>query len=310
MDNKEALNAIEVAELLNITKNTVYELVKRGELPAYKVGKKLRIDKSDVKEYINNQKQKKSVSKNKINIINELKNDDKDNSIVLTGQDIILDILANLIQAEGHRVLRSNMGSYMGLYSLYMDEVTLCTSHMWDGDSDSYNEPYVKRLVPGIPCVIINLAYRIQGFYVKKGNPKGITSWEDIAKDGVRIINREKGAGTRVLLDEKIKKLGISTKNIIGYNNEETTHLSIASAVARGEADVGLGTEKVALQVAAVEFIPMQKERYDLVIKKETLEDEKYEKILEIIRSEQFKKEIEGLGGYDTKDTGKIMAIT
>ena len=298
MENKEALNAMEVAELLNITKNTVYELVKRGEIPAYKVGKKLRIDKSDVKEYIDNQK------------INEAETDDKDDSIVITGQDIILDILANLIQTEGYRVLRSNMGSYRGLHSLYMDEVTLCTSHMWDGDSDTYNEPYVKRIVPGTACVIINLAYRIQGFYVKKGNPKKITKWEDIAKDGIRLINREKGAGTRVLLDEKIKKLGISVKMIAGYDNEETSHLSIASAVARGDADVGIGTEKVALQVGAVDFIPMQKERYDLVIKKEKLADEKYARILEIVKSSQFKKEIDGLGGYDTKDTGKIMAIT
>lgn len=310
MENKEALNAIEVAELLNITKNTVYELVKRGELPAYKVGKKLRIDKSDVKEYIDNQKHKKTSSKSNLNKIHEVKSDYNDDSIVLTGQDIILDILANLIQGEGYRVLRSNMGSYMGLLSLYMGEVTLCTSHMWDGHSDTYNEPYVRSLVPGTSCVIINLAYRIQGFYVKKGNPKKIAKWEDIAKDGVRLINRERGAGTRVLLDEKMKKLGINVNNIKGYDNEETSHLSIASAVARGDADVGIGTEKVALQVGAVDFIPMQKERYDLIIKKETLEDEKYERIIEIIKSNQFKKEVEGLGGYDTKDTGKIMAIT
>ena len=98
MENKEALNAMEVAELLNITKNTVYELVKRGEIPAYKVGKKLRIDKSDVKEYIDNQKHKKLVSKSKVKKINEAETDDKDDSIVITGQDIILDILANLIQ--------------------------------------------------------------------------------------------------------------------------------------------------------------------------------------------------------------------
>ena len=101
MENKEALNAMEVAELLNITKNTVYELVKRGEIPAYKVGKKLRIDKSDVKEYIDNQKHKKLVSKSKVKKINEAETDDKDDSIVITGQDIILDILANLIQTEG-----------------------------------------------------------------------------------------------------------------------------------------------------------------------------------------------------------------
>ena len=313
MESKESLNAIEVAELLKITKNTVYELVKRGELPAYKVGKKLRIDKSDVIEYIENQKNKKVIGKRSTSKHIEINNEilaQQDDVIILTGQDMILDILANFIQQEGIKVLRSNMGSYNGLTSLYMDKVTVCTSHLWDGDSDTYNTAYVKRLLPGIPCVLINLAYRMQGFYVAKGNPKNISNWSDLAKENITIVNREKGAGTRVLLDEKLRLLNISAEKINGYKHEETSHISIASCVAVGDADLGIGNEKVALQVGAVDFIPMQKERYDLVIKKSSLYDDRYKKIIEIINSKEFKRAIEGLGGYDIKDTGKVMATT
>lgn len=313
MESKESLNAIEVAELLKITKNTVYELVKRGELPAYKVGKKLRIDKSDVIEYIENQKNKKAIGKRSTSKHIETNNEilaQQDDVIILTGQDMILDILANFIQQEGIKVLRSNMGSYNGLTSLYMDKVTVCTSHLWDGDSDTYNTAYVKRLLPGIPCVLINLAYRMQGFYVAKGNPKNISNWSDLAKENITIVNREKGAGTRVLLDEKLRLLNISAEKINGYKHEETSHISIASCVAVGDADLGIGNEKVALQVGAVDFIPMQKERYDLVIKKSSLYDDRYKKIIEIINSKEFKRAIEGLGGYDIKDTGKVMAKT
>lgn len=313
MESKESLNAIEVAELLKITKNTVYELVKRGELPAYKVGKKLRIDKSDVIEYIENQKNKKVIGKRSTSKHIEINNEilaQQDDVIILTGQDMILDILANFIQQEGIKVLRSNMGSYNGLTSLYMDKVTVCTSHLWDGDSDTYNTAYVKRLLPGIPCMLINLAYRMQGFYVAKGNPKNISNWSDLAKENITIVNREKGAGTRVLLDEKLRLLNISAEKINGYKHEETSHISIASCVAVGDADLGIGNEKVALQVGAVDFIPMQKERYDLVIKKSSLYDDRYKKIIEIINSKEFKRAIEGLGGYDIKDTGKVMATT
>ena len=313
MESKESLNAIEVAELLKITKNTVYELVKRGELPAYKVGKKLRIDKSDVIEYIENQKNKKVIGKRSTSKHIEINNEilaQQDDVIILTGQDMILDILANFIQQEGIKVLRSNMGSYNGLTSLYMDKVTVCTSHLWDGDSDTYNTAYVKRLLPGIPCVLINLAYRMQGFYVAKGNPKNISNWSDLAKENITIVNREKGAGTRVLLDEKLRLLNISAEKINGFKHEETSHISIASCVAVGDADLGIGNEKVALQVGAVDFIPMQKERYDLVIKKSSLYDDRYKKIIEIINSKEFKRAIEGLGGYDIKDTGKVMATT
>lgn len=322
MGSEETLTALEVADLLKITKNTVYELVKRGELPAYKVGKKLRIDRIDVDNYINNQKRPKH---NKIDIINSSSNTEINNSInkakselsserdiVISGQDVILDILAQYVEknVEDIRVLRSNLGSYNSLYELYMERVSVSSVHLWDGDSNEYNEAFVRKLLPGIPCILINLAYRTQGFYVAKGNPHNIKGWKDLSNKDISIINREKGSGTRVLLDEKLRLYNINSESIRGYDIERSSHLSVASSIARGEGDVGMGIEKVALQVGGIDFIPIQKERYDIVIKKSSLNSPVYKSIIEIIKSTAFEKELEGLGGYDLKDIGKILATT
>lgn len=310
-----SLNAIEVAQMLNITKNTVYEMIKRGELPSYKVGRKIRIDKSDVENYIYNQKNSSSnkslVSFEPISDITTQSSSIKNGEIIISGQDIILDILCRMIEGRNTniRTYRSSIGSYNGLYDMYNDKVSISSCHLWDSETNTYNTNFVKKLLPGIPCILINIAYRTQGFYVKQGNPKNIKDWNDLSRTDITMINREKGSGVRVLLDGKLHDLNISN-NIKGYENEETSHLSIASCVARGDADVGIGNEKVSKQVDNIEFIPLQKERYDLVIKKSNLNNPVYKSILDILSSKEFKNELEGLGGYDLKDTGKIVGQT
>lgn len=315
-----SLTPIEVAELLKITKNTVYELIKRGELPAYKVGKKLRIDKEDIDNYIKNQKRGKSSSSTKqisqeiitseISNGNEVNSDDK--NIIICGQDMILDILGRNIEnaLPSIKSYRSYMGSYNGLINLYNNKASIASAHLWDWETSEYNIDFVKKLLPGIPCTIINLTYRIQGFYVKKGNPKNIQGWNDLKRQDLSYINREIGCGVRVLLDGKLRELNISSNKINGYNSEESSHLAVASAVARGKGDFGLGIEKVAKQIDNIDFIPLQRERYDLVIKTDNLDNPIYREILNIINSNEFKDELVGLGGYDLKDTGKIIAET
>ncbi|MDO0430072.1 excisionase, partial [Clostridioides difficile] len=230
--------------------------------------------------------------------------------IIISGQDVILDILARSVEKklDGISTFRSYIGSYNALYELYNGRVSIASSHLWDFETDEYNSTFVKKLLPGIPCVLINLAYRMQGFYVAKGNPKEITTWEDLTKPSITIVNREKGSGTRVLLDGKLRLLNFNGKHIKGYDNEELSHLGVASTVSRGIADVGLGNEKAALQVNNIDFIPLHKERYDLVIKKEDLQNPVYQTIINIINSPEFKAELQGLGGYDLTDTGKTIA--
>lgn len=313
MSESMSLTPQEVAEVLKIAKNTVYELIKRGELNAYRVGRKIRIDKSDVEEYkVKTGSQKSNLARyegaHSIPLqINEMT---CDKGLVICGQDIVLDILARHLEQhpKGIQALRSYIASYNSLYALYHGKVQVSAAHLWDGDTGQYNIPYVKRMVPGIPLVVVHVGCRMQGFYVSKGNPKNIKGWEDLKRPDISITNREKGCGTRVLLDEHLRLMGIYGSSIKGYNTEYLSHLAVASSVARGEADLGLGNEKVALQVQGVDFIPLQKERYELVIKKEDLAKPEFQAIIEIINSDNFKMEIYGIGGYDLNETGKIVS--
>ncbi|AGK98265.1 substrate-binding domain-containing protein [Clostridium pasteurianum] len=317
-----ALTPQEVADILKIAKNTVYELIKRGELNAYKVGKKLRVDFKDVEAYKN---KSKTVQFNQVNQLNNTVDDNQisletlspplyestsSRDFVICGQDVILDILSRYLEfnLRGSRILRSYTGCYNGLFALYLGKIHISTVHLWDGDSGEYNIPFVRRMLPGVPTIILHLACRIQGFYVAKGNPKNIKGWEDLKRQDISIINREKGSGTRILLDEHIRLLGIDNNSIPGYSRECFSHLAVASTVSRGGADLALGNEKTGLQVKNIDFIPLQPERYELVIKKEDLNKPFAKAVMEIVNSENFKTELEGLGGYDISETGKIVA--
>ncbi len=313
-----SLTPEEVASTLKIAKNTVYELIKRGELAAYRVGRKIRVDQKDVEAYKNLGKKLESTAAPYSAAAHSLPATAPDieeppsnlQRIVICGQDLLLDILARHLERHpnGVSALRHHVGSFNGLLALYQGKVHMTAVHLWAGERDLYNIPYVRRLLPGIPTLIVHLACRMQGFYVAKGNPKGIKSWQDLTRPGIRFINREKGSGTRVLLNEQFRLLGLDSSQINGYEKEELSHLTVASAVARGEADVGLGIEKVSLQARGIDFVPLQKERYELVMKKEDADKPQFQAVLEIIQSQEFKKELLGLGDYDVTETGKIVA--
>ena len=305
----------EVADRLKIAKNTVYDLIKRGDLNAYRVGKKIRVDEQDVEEYKNRSKRPQIIPEN--NEIIKIKDDigiqsqiTPSSSFIISGQDAMLDILARYLEnhPRGIRSFRSYSGCFTALYEMYMGNIPMTAVHLWDVDTGEYNIPFVKRMLPGIPVIIVHLAVRTQGFYVKKGNPKKITAWDDLKRNDITIINREKGSGTRILLDGHLKLLGISSATLPGYKRECTSHLAMASIIARGGADVGLGNEKTSQLVNGIDFIPLQKERYELVIKKEDMKTPHFKTIVEILQSEEFKSELEGLGGYDISETGNIVA--
>ena len=332
MRNDDALKAEEVAEILRIGRNAVYGLAKTGELGSYRIGRRLRFTREDVQSYIartHGVEDGRSLHAGAQGERGRTESEERAGTpspsdgprtlsegggprrerIVICGQDIILDVLSNYIAQAGFECLRSYVGSYDALTALYKGEVQVASAHLWDGDSGEYNVPYVKRLLPGVPAVIVRLTDRTQGFYVRKTNPKGLHGWADLAKPGIVLANREKGAGSRVLLDEHLRILGIDPETIEGYGGEIRSHIAVASAVARGRADVAVGSEKIARQVEGVDFVPLQSERYDLVIRKADFESKPIQAMMAILESGIMKDEFAGLGGYDTSDMGRIVSI-
>lgn len=313
----ETLTPLDVSKILRISKNTVYELIKRGELNCYRVGKKIRIDLKDVENYKTRYQDKNKTSFHEeetyssfVNNLLPLNEEYHKDNFIICGQDILLDVLSRYLQVhpQGVRALRSYVGSYNGLLSLYLGKIQVATAHLWDGDSGEYNIPFVRRLLPGIPTVIIHLAYRMQGFYVAAGNPKKIKDWEDLKRKDITMVNREKGCGTRILLDEHLRLLNISGNSINGYDRECLSHLAVASIVSRHGADFAIGNEKTCLQIKNLDFIPLQKESYDLVLKKEDLDKPEFKAIIDILQSDSFKFELEGIGNYDLENLGDIVA--
>ncbi len=353
--NEELYTPQEVADLLKIKKNTVYELIKRGELKCRKIGKQFRIRKDELEEYLNlsdnmpaenNGIQKPDNSENLIEIQEGKERRDQsalaespkspekfgnsganvfsqkldteagmgkeafnNRGLVICGQDILLEILCNYLsgQLEDLLIFRSYLGSYNGLYALYQDKVDIATAHLWDGETGDYNKQFVKRMLPGMAYRRIHLVNRMQGFYVKEGNPKHIKDFKDLLREDITMINREKGSGTRILLDQYLLKLGIKPSQVNGYGKEVNSHLACGGAVARGGADVALGNERISKELKGIDFIPIQMESYDLVVKLESTQYGWYQKLIRILNSREFKEELERLSGYDTTDIGMIL---
>jgi putative molybdopterin biosynthesis protein len=236
--------------------------------------------------------------------------DEIKNTIVCIGShDNSLDILSNILKKRcPHLSLSSaHVGSMGGLIALKKGEAHIAGTHLLDEESGLYNIPFIRRLLPERKIVLVNLTYREQGFVVRKGNPKGIRGFEDLTKDGVIFINRQSGAGTRLLTDKHLRELGIETSRIIGYEREEYTHMGVASAVLSGIADTGLAI-LAAANALDLDFIPVTKERYDLAIPAAFVELEMLNALLDIIRNDdEFRKMVMGMGGYDLSDMGKVM---
>lgn len=296
----------ETAQLLRVSKLTVYDLIKKGQLPAYRVGRQNRIDANDLEKYISHSKSTSLDLLEKGEGFSAIQLADK---VIISGQDITLDILANSIEEKGFKSLRDYNGSLNSLISMYNGKCTIVSSHLFDGDTKEYNLPFIKRILTGHSYMVINLVSRSAGFFVKPGNPKNIKTWKDLSKINVTLINREKGSGARVLVDEQMRIHNLSPKEIKGYEHEEKNHLSIATAVAQGLADVGVGIEK-ASKMVDVDFIPLIKEQYDLVIMKSEENRHLIKSLLTILNSTDFKNKIQAIEGYDISKTGSIVFET
>ncbi|MDR3201367.1 MAG: helix-turn-helix transcriptional regulator [Spirochaetales bacterium] len=302
---QELLTAEDVAKLLRIKKYTVYELIKRGELPSSKVGKQVRVSRTDISRYLEAGKTGSAFPRPAPPADSAAENPPASSAVIISGQDMCLDLIVNKIAEAGVPVLRSYSGCYNSLYALYNGKVTMASSHLWDAQTDTYNYPFIQHLLPGLRVGILRLAGRMQGLYVKKGNPLGIRDWKDLVRPDVTLINREKGCGTRILLDQKLKLLGITASDIKGYTRESSSHMVCASTVAKGGAGAGCGCERGAETLPGVDFIPLQLEWYDLVFRLADKYTPALQTILSYVSSADFRQDLEMMRGYDVSQTGR-----
>lgn len=287
----------EIAKLFKISKHTVYELIKRGELKAFKVGNQMRIDKSEVERF----KNQGAPSKNK-SLGNEL-------SLHIAGShDFLIEQLIKYVSKEADFLtLRpSFIGSLEGLLMLYRGNCDIAAMHLLDPSSGEYNLPFIKLFFVLEPITVIRLASREQGFIVAKGNPKEISSVRDLTRKEIVFVNRQNGSGTRILLDSILKQEDIDPSSINGYENEEWNHLSAASYIASGNADAALGIRTAAEQLN-LDFIPIAQEQFDLVLRWNEKNSAALQHLLDIIQLTSFKETIHKLKGYGTEQFGKII---
>ncbi|MGU3472092.1 substrate-binding domain-containing protein [Paenibacillus sp. D51F] len=356
MTQEPSYTVEEVAQLLRISKLTVYDLVKKGRLPAYRVGKQMRVDASDLEAYKAKSKSQTAFLglKDTAGFAGAQDNPGGDDAasgasgvrrhgpedrnggipggdirsgqgsssvnagrasyagtpqhqLVITGQDISLDLLTSFMEkATGSRPLRSHAGSLDSLIQMYKGDADIVSTHLWDGDTGQYNLPYITRILAGFPLLVVNLLVRRAGLYVQPGNPLGISGWADLARPGIRFVNRERGSGARVLVDEQLRLLGIPPHSLEQDGRVQNSHLGVAAKVASGEADAGIGMEKAASMVGNVEFIPLIRERYDLVVVKKPENAPWIGMLMDILQSEAFRRELGAITGCDSSETGKV----
>ncbi len=227
--------------------------------------------------------------------------------LCIGSHDVSLDVLAQFLAGRGRRFASANVGSLGGLVALRRGEAHLAGSHLLDPQTGQYNLTYIAQYLPSEGVWVVGFVERDQGLMVPKTNPKGIRGLADLARDDVFFINRQRGAGTRVLLDYHLDQLGLQPDQIRGYAQEEFTHLAVAAAVASGRADCGLG---IAAAAAALDlmFIPLFQERYDLIIPEKFAQRDLLAPLFDILNDSAFQRVVADLPGYAVPQMGSVLA--
>ena len=200
-------------------------------------------------------------------------------------------------------------GSLGGLIALAEEKADLAGCHLWDQNTDTYNEPFIRKLLPGKKVALLTLAHRRVGLILQSGNPLNLKSLTDLPRKEVKFVNRQQGSGTRVWLDAQLQEKGIDSSKINGYQKEKLTHYEVARVVSNGQANVGVGVETASLSFG-LDFKFLATERYDLVIPAENWEKESVRALKKMLGTSQIKKSIGELGGYDIKETGKVTWVS
>jgi putative molybdopterin biosynthesis protein len=298
---REMFTTKEVAEYLSVNEKQVYRLIKEKKIPATRITGKWLFPKNLIDEWV--------MTSARESVTISSKRYSSDNQVVIAGSnDLALELLtknANLRQPK-YTISISNVGSLAGLIALQNGNCHIAASHLLDLETGEYNSSFIKKHFPDLKIVLLNLAHREQGLIVKKGNPLAIKTLDHLAIKKATFVNRQEGSGTRVLLDYRLKEKGIDPASIAGYDSVAYTHMEVALEVFSGTADVGIGI-MAAARMLGLDFIPLAKERFDLTIPAENFAMGAIKTLREVLNSEEFKANIVQMGGYETRDTGKIV---
>ena len=320
MRSDDFMNAEDVARYLNLGKNTVYQLAKTGKLASYHVGRKLKFTLEDVEAYIASTHHAPGAVP--VRTVEAGGNDyevDEDiveaasfgvlkgEPFVIAGGDASADMLAGAMNALGLPAKRKVCGSYTALVNLYAGEADAAVVHLYDQASNSCNIPYVRNLAPGASVMVFRIYGCQQGFIVRSGNPKKLTTWGSLLHDDVRLANRAKGSGARVLLDEKLRSMDARAETIQGYDSNFVVGNSAVRHVAGGTADVTIGVERETRGVSGVQFVPLQMEWVDLVVRKTPEARAAIKRLKEIMASERLREDMATLEPCDTSKLGAIV---
>ena len=293
------MNTRELSKYLDINEKKIYSLITEKKLPATKITGKWIFLKELVDMWI----------ENSIESIPQRVEKLKNVLLVSGSNDPLLELLINGMNKATRDVSSffSITGSLGGLLTLKDNQTHICGCHLLDAQAQEYNLPFIASYVPNREIVVVNFVFRKQGLIIRKDNPSKISAIEDLWRQDVMFINRQRGSGTRLLLDNYLEKVGVSPSKINGYDKECDTHFEVGISVLKGTVNVGIGVESVANRLG-LGFIPIREERFDLLVPRDYFFIKEVQIFLDILRSDQFKKRAQSLSGYDTRDSGKIIS--
>jgi putative molybdopterin biosynthesis protein len=299
---EEMMSTKEVAQYLGVHEKHVYALIKSKRIPSTRITGKWVFPRKLIDEWIElNAKSGFGEAREKSKRMGR--------ALLASGSnDPILDILHTFMRRAYPEfyIFYANTGSSEGLKALNMGYTDIAWSHLFDPKSGEYNIPFLPSYLPNVKPVVVNLFYRDLGFIVAPRNPLRVRGFEDLARKEVKFINRQKGSGTRVLLDYHLKRLRISHADIQGYEREVYTHLEMGLAILSKEADVGIATVAIS-KLLNLHFIPITRESFDMILDQSTFFDKGIQAFIEILSSKEFRSQIDRLGSYDFKNSGKIL---
>ena len=300
--SEEMMNTKEVAHFLGIHEKQVYALIKSKRIPSTRVTGKWVFPRKIIEEWIESSatsglEQARQKSKKVTGAL-----------LASGSNDPILDLLQTAMKRSfpDFYLFSASTGSTEGLRTLNMGYTDIAWSHLYDPKSSEYNIPFIPDYLPDIKPVVVNVFYRDLGFVTAPKNPLRIRGFEDLSRRGVRFINRQKGSGTRVLLDYHLKELQIPPSKIRGYEQEAYTHIEVGLSVLSKEADVGIATSAVS-KLFGLSFVPITQERFDMILDQSRFFDKIIQAFIETLRSQEFRNRVEKIGNYDFKDSGKIL---